>query len=84
LHRFVTYFETRTSGLEDLMQQFTVGIRSKDGEIQELTVNAESISRLRKGDSIYFQLEGQGPGNRVIISPEAFVFGGPTHMIEKK
>jgi hypothetical protein len=65
-----------------VMQEFTIGVYSENGAIHEFTVNAEKISIKGEKEDIYFELEGQG--SRVLISSEAFVFGGPSAMIVKK
>ena len=66
------------------MQEFTIGVYSENGAIHEFTVNAEKISIKGEKEDIYFELEGQGQGSRLLISSEAFVFGGPSAMIVKK
>jgi hypothetical protein len=65
------------------MQEFTVGIRSKDGEIHELIVQANSISQGGQGESSYWKIQGEGPGNEILVSREAFLFAEPSRMIDK-
>ena len=62
-------------------RDFLVGLRSENGGIQHIKVKADSIVLYgEKGDQ-HWKIAGDGPGQVMFISSEAFVYAGPDDMV---
>ena len=68
------------------MAQFIVGIRTANGGIHEVKVNATDVSLYGEDGRTYWNITGESPGGalKMLISPDAFLFALPSEMLFKE
>jgi hypothetical protein len=63
------------------MTTYLVAIRSKDGEIEHVTIEGNAL--LISKEATHCKIEGSGQGQEVIINFDGLVYVGPSDMIKR-